>query len=463
MTDYDIVVIGSGIGGTAIGALLASNQLKTLLIEKNKLVGGRCSTYEKEGFKVDYGVHSFARSQHGPLGEVLNKIGLKDAIEWSIVKPNEGSWHFETNFYQFPADFRKLIPKEDTIGLLNLMSETTKIENTHELDTTSVKSWLNKYTTNTLLHSYFYIICGLYFVIPYHTVSTGEFIRCLTTLNKHMSVGYPKGGCISIPLAYVDGIRKNGGSVKTENIVNEIIIEDNNVKGVKLDTGDFISSKIVISNAGIKETVNTLVGRKYFDKNFLKEVDNLKYSVSALTFKIALKKPLSPYKIVVSFTSEDPEEKFNSILKGKVPEEIDFFIPIPSNYHPSMAPKGCQLMTAGTFVPKESFENNKDKWIENSMNTLESVFPGLTKNLLWYDITTPHDIETLWGKEGAVIGISQATEQVGVNRPPISLPIEGLYMVGGDAGGWGIGTELAAQSALDCSEIILKKLHEINQ
>jgi len=30
-----------------------------------------------------------------------------------------------------------------------------------------------------------------------------------------------------------------------------------------------------------------------------------------------------------------------------------------------------------------------------------------------------------------------------------------LYLVGGDAGGWGIGTELAAQSAIDCAELIL--------
>jgi len=463
MNDYDIVVIGGGIGGTAIGALLASNQLKTLLVEKNKFIGGRCSTYEKEGFKVDLGVHSFARCQHGPLGEVLNKIGMQNAIDWSIVGSDEARWHLESNLYQFPEDFRKLLPKEDSLGLLKLISETSKIKNTNELDTINVKSWLNQYTTNTLIHSYFYIICGLYFVIPYYTVSTGEFIRCLTTLNKHQSVGYPKGGCISIPSAYADGIRRHGGSVKTGTTVEEIVIEDDEIKGVKLDSGEFISSNIVISNAGIKETINTLIGRKYFDKSFLKEIDNLKYSVSALTLKIALKKPLSPYKIVVSFTSEDPEKKFKSILKGEVPEEIDYFIPIPSNYHPSIAPEGCQLMTAGTFVPKENFEKNKEKWIENSMNTLEKVFPGLSKNLLWCDITTPHDIETMWGKEGSVIGVSQTTEQAGINRPSISLPIEGLYMVGGDAGGWGIGTELAAQSALECSEIILKKIHEITK
>jgi prolycopene isomerase len=37
------------------------------------------------------------------------------------------------------------------------------------------------------------------------------------------------------------------------------------------------------------------------------------------------------------------------------------------------------------------------------------------------------------------------------------LPIEGLYLVGGDAGGWGIGTEMAAKSALECAELIMEK------
>jgi phytoene dehydrogenase-like protein len=112
---------------------------------------------------------------------------------------------------------------------------------------------------------------------------------------------------------------------------------------------------------------------------------------------------------------------------------------------------------AGTAVSPENFEKNKEKWVKNSMKSLEMVFPDLSENLLWVDITTPKDIEIMAGKEGTVVGISQSVDQVGVNRPSSVLPIEGLYLVGGDAGGWGIGTELAAQSAIDCAKIILDK------
>ena len=86
------------------------------------------------------------------------------------------------------------------------------------------------------------------------------------------------------------------------------------------------------------------------------------------------------------------------------------------------------------------------------------MFPGLSENMLWYDITTPEDIYNSYGKEASVIGVSQIVNQVGINRPSVSLPIKGLYMVGGDAGGWGIGTELAAQSAFECFNAIIHNL-----
>jgi len=164
LSDYDIVIIGSGVGGSAVGALLASKKLNTLLIEKNEIIGGRCSTYEKNGFKIDVGVHSFARSDKGPLGKVLEMIGMEGAIDWSIVEQGESRWHYKGNFYGFPEDFRKFLPKEELMKLLSLINEVSKIKDTSILDEIDVKSWLTQYTNNALIHRYFYLISGLYFV-----------------------------------------------------------------------------------------------------------------------------------------------------------------------------------------------------------------------------------------------------------------------------------------------------------
>jgi len=457
MFDYDIIIIGGGVGGTAIGAILASKGLKTLLLEKNKFIGGRCSTYEKDGFKIDVGVHLFGRSSKGPHGEILNMIGMGDAIDWVICRKPGPRWFYQGKFWAFPRELKEFIPVSDFSGLMKLFRDVMKMKNLEEFERKSVKSLLSKYTNNNLVHSFVDMISLLYFVIPYYETSASEFVRCLSSLAAEYSIGYPKGGCISIPRAYASGIEKFGGNIQTNQSVSKIIVENEKIQGVELDNGKFISSKLVISNAGIRETVNNMIGRKFFKRNFIEDIDKLKYSISALTLKVALKKPITNIKVVTSFSSYDPEERFNSLLKGKVPEEVNLFIPVPSNFDATLAPKGRQLIIAGTAVTQEGFEKNQDKWIKNSFESLQNVFPDLSENLMWYDVSTPKDINQLGGKEASVIGLSQTIDQTGNDRLSPKLPIEGLYIVGGDAGGWGIGTEMAAKSALECADLIMEK------
>ncbi|MFX0145647.1 MAG: phytoene desaturase family protein, partial [Candidatus Hodarchaeota archaeon] len=363
MFDYDIIIIGGGIGGTAVGAILASKGFKTLLIEKNEFLGGRCSTYEKEGFKIDVGVHLFGRSSKGPHGKILNMIGMEDAIEWVLCRKPGPRWFYQGRFWAFPRELKEFIPSSDYSGLMKLFRDVLKMKNLEGLEKKSAKSLLTKYTTNNLVHSFIDIISLLYFVIPYYQTSASEFIRCLSSLSTDFSIGYPKGGCISIPQAYASGIEKFGGIIQTSQTVSKIVVENRRVQGIELDNGKFISSKVVISNAGIRETINSMIGRHFFNKEFLKKIDELKYSISALTFKVALKKPITKFKLITSFSSYDPEERFNSVLKGKVPEDVFLFIPIPSNFDDSLAPKGKQLLIAGTAVTREGFEKNSEKWI----------------------------------------------------------------------------------------------------
>ena len=53
--EYDVIIIGSGIGGMAAAALLAKKGVKTLVIESKERLGGRFSTINYEGFKLPTG------------------------------------------------------------------------------------------------------------------------------------------------------------------------------------------------------------------------------------------------------------------------------------------------------------------------------------------------------------------------------------------------------------------------
>ncbi|MHA1788388.1 MAG: FAD-dependent oxidoreductase, partial [Candidatus Helarchaeota archaeon] len=58
--NFDAIIIGSGIGGSACAALLSAEGFKTLVLEKNKEIGGMCSSYKKQGFILDSAIHVFS-------------------------------------------------------------------------------------------------------------------------------------------------------------------------------------------------------------------------------------------------------------------------------------------------------------------------------------------------------------------------------------------------------------------
>src|SRR5262249_27061820 len=68
-------------------------------------------------------------------------------------------------------------------------------------------------------------------------------------------------------------------------------------------------------------------------------------------------------------------------------------------------------------------------------------------------------IESWIGKEfGPAVSTGQTPDQVGRRRPPVYTPLEGLYLAGCNAGARGVGTELAASSAMECVDRVLADL-----
>ena len=91
----------------------------------------------------------------------------------------------------------------------------------------------------------------------------------------------------------------------------------------------------------------------------------------------------------------------------------------------------------------------KKELTEAMVRTAETIIPGLRQHIMWTNTMTPEDIKNMLGEEGTAIGIAQMVGQVGDKRPKINTPIEGLYIVGGEAGGTGVGIELCINSAIE--------------
>lgn len=452
MEKFDTIIIGSGIGGLAMGAILASREQghKVLILEKNSGLGGRLYSYEKEGFKLDIGAHVFSRSNKGPVGEILRLVGKEDSIGFTYVRPMTS---YQDKLFPFPRGLEGIVPDKD-FERLNQMFTTMMsltLPQIGELDQTSLHSYVQRFTDNGLINACINNICMVYVVVPYYRASAGEFIRCIQAEARTRASGYPIGGCGAVAQVIASGIKELGGVIETNAKVDNIIVENSVAKGVTVGGKTYLADTI-ISNADIKHTMLDLVGQEKLDEQYLSQIKPLEYSCSALVLRLALDKVLADWKLITHIASDDPVGQHKALEEGKIPDGVNAFIPVPSNFAPDVAPEGKQLLTVATCVPYgfpriESLE-------EILLDLAQRFLPEIKKHIMWTDVTTPADIDKFVGENGAVIGVVQTIHQSGGNRPSVTTPIKNLYLCGAEAGGWGVGVELAIESAKSVSSLI---------
>ncbi|NVM29621.1 MAG: NAD(P)/FAD-dependent oxidoreductase [Candidatus Helarchaeota archaeon] len=490
---YDVIMVGSGIGGSTCAALLAQAGFKTLLLEQNNEVGGACSSYSKEGFIIDTACHLIPVGMKGLLGKILKRCGLKN-LEFS-TKVNTHSAIRLLNTEYLPLTLSPdLFTSPQPQGLFKalgfsfeeqgeLMKVMFKIFQTPKKkirqlfdEKVNLSTFLDGLTKSNKIKTFLSWINGLMFVIhPNHT-SAGEFLLSFQDMVLKRDGSYPIGGCIAIPQAFVEGMKNYGGIVRTNTKVKRILIENDKAVGVELDDGTIITSEIVISNLNIKGTVQKLVGPKYFESTYLKKVNNLEESGSAIVLKIAVDRIVIPnFASVHLFHTDDFStliEKFEDwyflTAKGKIPPDPGFMVPIPSNIDPNLAPPGKQLLIFGSAGPITSEKQNWDPWIKKYYEAILDFHPEIDDYKIFMDVTTPSPTT---GKIPVATNLSSYTgkapveatalnpDQSGKHRISSQLPIEGLFVVGDSAGTdtHGIGTQIAADSGWKCAEYIISK------
>ncbi len=72
--DFDVIVLGGGVGGLTAGAILAANGARVLLLERDEIVGGRARVAPRGAFGLPTGPHSFPRE---PVDTALARAGVE--------------------------------------------------------------------------------------------------------------------------------------------------------------------------------------------------------------------------------------------------------------------------------------------------------------------------------------------------------------------------------------------------
>lgn len=450
-----VVVIGTGIGGSAVSALLAKEGAEVTVLERNGFPGGKAASFERDGFVYDTGVHWLARGDKGPMGEIANIVGaeiqfrkLEPAMQFTtggrtaiLSQDMDEEEALKSLFEQIGV-----LPenREGAHALFKDMARERSAKELEELDEVSFSDYIARFVDDEQLNRVLDGFTGMYMCISRRAASAGEFILCFHGQTKEKNLCYPVGGMRAVPVAYLRALESLGGEVRYSTPVERIVVEGGKVRGV--EAGGFIPADLVISNNGVKETV-AMAGRHVFPDHYLAMVDSLSLSFGAVSVKYALNaEVVKPHLFCYFPDFRDPE---------LVERQAAIFVPVPSAADPSLAPPGCQVVLAGSLAPPGLEDRDQVKAICEEMldrieNTMRDLFPDIEEHVVWKIRTDTRYISEISGRwTGEVIGVAQNRHQVGKKRPGNATPIQGLYLVGADVGARGVGTEMAADSALN--------------
>jgi prolycopene isomerase len=465
---YDAVVIGSGMGGLTAAALLAKKGLRTLLVEKERQVGGYVVSFKREEFTIDAtGAIVGGCQEGGEFFQILKEIGAHERVDFIPVHHIKNIYPgFEFHLDQggvhpYMEALSALFPEEEK-GLkdyLSLVKRIGKELRSYSEMTLVKKAFFPFYFSNlirfqrathqAILDRFFK---GVEVKMILHTTlpatdppSRLSFLFVAALINKALMEGvfYPRGGMGTISKAMADAFLRSGGEIHLQTEVDQILAKHGRVEGIQARDGKRFQTNLVISD------VNPNLLAKMLSSRFRKPLARrrpFEYSLSCFILYMATDLDLKglgiPY--FTYFRSIiDLEEEDRILRRGDIPKNPTMIVSVPTLLDSSLAPPGQHIIKVLIPAPyryrqewgkedAEKYRQIKEEFSQHILQLLEAkLLPGLREHILFHEAATPLTLERYTGNEmGAMYGLASTPQQIGNLRPSHQTPIEGLFQVG---------------------------------
>ncbi|WP_440641422.1 phytoene desaturase family protein [Bradyrhizobium sp. PUT101] len=295
---FDAVVVGAGAGGLCAAARLAHGGLRTLVVDDKMRLGGRASTEEIDGFKVNIG--AIAIEFGGVFEETFNTVGASlnirapepassFLIDGKLVDVGRGGWSLLLG--QLTKQASRILEKFADARSGNLPDGRQ-----------STEDWLKGYTNNATVHALFRNLCAAIFACNAAELPARAFLTYFTSKGAFKRFGFCPQGTIGVWNALGTAIARNGEiwlgtpAVKIHTIDGRVdgVTVTRDGKQMRIDT------EIVISNAGPKATV-ALAGEAAFPPDYVERVRHDLRPAANIVINIASREPLMVHPGIVTF------------------------------------------------------------------------------------------------------------------------------------------------------------------
>ncbi len=470
---YDVIVVGAGPGGCACAALLQKWGMKTLLLDKNDRVGGKSLNMNKDGFTYELWPVLATPMLDTKFHKVATELGVEIKMSELVPAAKGGGFlyrpakskKYESFILVPPFMIPERLSKEETEEVNRLFSDMAALTpaEMNALDDVNFHDFLLRYKISQPVYSYLAVMVNILFVEPIDLASASEMAKTMNDFTTKLGSAYFTGGQAQLFETFMKAFKRDGGDLRLRTRVERIIVENGQVQGVYTDKGTF-KAPIVVSNAGIQPTVLKLVGEEHFDKSYANHIRELVPSLGLMGSRYFLNKVVfedSAY-IIYSDDSWWNMERYMKAKAGEIPKDMLIIIFNPQGFDPKLAPKGKQVVLTATLCPADPKMKNMKGWLDALDKKIAEFNPEFRKHLIRREDYTTADVSRVTrdsvvpGQGGECIGLGQIVGQCGSRKPSPSAPIGGLFYVGVDSGGYGVGIHHATESAVNVAPIVLR-------
>ncbi|SKB15013.1 Prolycopene isomerase, chloroplastic [Planktothrix sp. PCC 11201] len=486
--EFDVIVIGSGIGGLVTATQLAAKGAKVLVLESYIIPGGSSGYFERDGYRFDVGASMiFGFGDKGTTNLLTRALQAVDVTLETIPDPVQIHYHLPNDLkLRVHRDYEKFLqelitrfPQEEK-GIRKFYDECWNVFNclnSMELLSLEEPRYLmrvffqepgsclglvqylpqnvgdiaKRYITDPEVLKFIDIECYCWSVVPADL--TPMINAGMVFSDRHYGgINYPKGGVGQIAIKLVEGLEKFGGQIQYKARAKQIVLENGKAVGVELVDGKVYRAKRIVSNATRWDTFGKLIPLESMPRAEKKWRERYQKSPSFLSLHLGVEASILP-----------PETDCHHIIvenwdKMEEPEGT-IFVSIPTLLDPSLAPVGYHIIHAFTpswiddweKLPESEYEAKKEQAAGRIIDRLEILFPGLDAGLDYMEVGTARSHRRFLNRQDGTYGPIPTHKLKGLLGMPFNrTSIRGLYCVG-DSTFPGQGLNAVAFSGFACA------------
>lgn len=466
MTDFDAVVIGAGNAGLTAAATLQRGGRRTLLVERHSVPGGCGTSFRRGRFEFEVALHQLSGvgtegQKRRTLRGLFSKLGILDKIEF--VQEDDLYRAMVPGHYDvtLPADWDGAIGAleasfpgniDNLRRFFKLVREVTlwRAATMRGIPVEKIDPVYFRYGLRTLqdvLDEHFEdprIKHALSAYWPYlgQPPSKLSFQDMAVTLFGYLEFKpwHVKGGSQAMSSAIFDSFTRAGGTTLFNTAVVEIITDLGAVAGVRLDDGQEVSAKQVVSNVSLPVTYGMLDSTT--PAAVRRDLATRRVGVSGFVLHLGLTGTPAElgFTTSTSFIGSDLDddrayasmrtlEPARSICVSSYDVKPIGFAPSGSTHVSLMT---LQYASPWETVPPSDYARTKFAYAETLLDRVEVLVPGIRGAIEEVDVATPVTMERYLGHPGgSIYGYAQDRSEGPLFRDSEATShVPGLHMAG---------------------------------